>query len=338
MSEEIKVGVVGCGYWGPNLIRNFSGLPGCRLAAVCDVSRERLEHMSRLYAGVACFDNFDRFLKESGCDAVAIATPVYLHYKMACPALESGKHVFIEKPMASSSKECDALVELAAERSLTLMVGHTFLYSAPVRKIKEIVQAGTIGDIRYVSSRRLNLGLFQKDINVVWDLAPHDISIVNYIMDAAPTAVNCQGEAHVTQGIEDVSSLAMFFPGGRFAMIHSSWLDPKKVREMTVVGTKEMILYDDLEPLQKIKIYDQRVERPPHYDTYAEFTYSYHYGDMHAPRIDQVEPLRVECGHFLDCIRTGKRPLTDGRSGRDVVRVLEAASESLGRQGARVEV
>jgi predicted dehydrogenase len=274
----------------------------------------------------------------SGIDALAVATPVYLHHRMARRALEAGKHVFIEKLMASSSEECRDLVELAEAKGLTLMVGHTFLYSAPVRKIKEIVESGTIGAIRYISSRRLNLGLFQKDINVVWDLAPHDISIAIYIMGEAPVAVNCQGQAHVTAGIEDVSSLAMFFPGGQLAMIQSSWLDPRKVREMTVVGTREMILYDDLEPLQKIKIYDQRVETPPHYDTFAEFQYAYHYGDMHAPHIQQTEPLKVECGHFISCIQTGETPLTDGRSGWDLVKVLEASSESLKRRGERIDL
>jgi predicted dehydrogenase len=307
------------------------------LVAICDTDGKRLLHLVSMYPGAQGYKSFDEMLA-SGIDALAVATPVYLHHRMAMQALKAGKHVFIEKPMASSSAECRELVELAEAKKLTLMVGHTFLYSAPVRKIKEIVDSGEIGDIRYISSRRLNLGLFQKDINVVWDLAPHDISIAIYIMGGAPVAVNCQGQAHVTPGIEDVSSLALLFPGGRLAMIHSSWLDPKKVREMTVVGTREMILYDDVEPLQKIKIYDQRVEAPPHYDTFAEFQYSYHYGDMRAPRIAQTEPLKVECGHFIDCIVEGKTPLTDGRSGWDLVKVLEASSESLKRKGARVDL
>jgi predicted dehydrogenase len=204
--------------------------------------------------------------------------------------------------------------------------------------IKDIVKSGDIGDIRYISSRRLNLGLFQKDINVVWDLAPHDISIVSYIMGEMPESVNCQGKANVTRGVEDVANMTLYFPGGGFATVHTSWLDPRKVRDMTIVGTKKMIVYDDLEPLQKIRIYDQHVEAPPHYDTFAEFQYAYHYGDMLAPRLQQVEPLKVECQHFLDCIRTGDEPLSSGRGGRNLVRVLEGASASLAREGARVAI
>jgi len=253
-------------------------------------------------------------------------------------SLEAGKHTFIEKPMAASSEQCRELIRIAEEKGLTLMVGHTFLYSSPVKKIKEIIDSGQLGDMRYICSRRLNLGLFQKDINVVWDLAPHDVSIIIYLMGEAPCELNCQGKANVTDGIEDVANLTLLFPSGGFATVHSSWLDPRKVREMTIVGTKEMVVYDDVEPLEKIRIYDQRVEVPPHYDTFAEFQYSYHYGDMCAPRIDQAEPLRVECSHFLDCIRSGDKPVSDGQSGLMLVRILEAASQSLRERGARVEI
>jgi predicted dehydrogenase len=218
------------------------------------------------------------------------------------------------------------------------MVGHTFLYSAAIRKIKAIIRHGDIGEIRYVSARRLNLGLFQKDINVTWDLAPHDISIVNYIMGDAPVAVNCSGKAHVRPGIEDVTATCIHYDRERFATIHSSWLDPRKVRDMTIVGTKRMIVYDDVQPLEKIKVYDMRVEVPPHYDTFAEFHYSYHYGDSYIPYVKQEEPLKVECQHFLDCIREGRKPLTGGREGLEVVRVLEAASASLKRNGQSVAV
>jgi predicted dehydrogenase len=257
---------------------------------------------------------------------------------MAKAALEAGKHTFIEKPMAASSAECEELNEIADRNGLTLMIGHTFLYSAPVRKIKEIVKSGDIGNIQYISSRRLNLGLYQKDINVAWDLAPHDISIILYIMEHAPLSVNCRGNCHVTPGIEDVTNMALTFPSNQLATIHNSWLDPRKVREMTIVGTRRMIVYDDVEPLEKIKIYDARVDRPPHYNTFAEFTYSYHYGDIYIPYVKQEEPLKVECQHFLDCINTQATPISNGHHGLELVRILEASSHSLRQHGAPVHL
>jgi predicted dehydrogenase len=228
------------------------------------------------------------------------------------------------------------LIEIAECKGLVLMVGHTFLYSAPVRKIGEIVQAGDLGEIRYINSRRLNLGLFQKDINVAWDLAPHDISIILHILGEPPLVVNCQGNAHVTPGIEDVTNISLTFQHKRFATIQSSWLEPRKVREMTIVGTRRMIVYDDLQTHEKIKIFDVRVERPPHYDTFADFHYSYHYGDSYIPHLKQEEPLKIECQHFLDCIEKGIQPLTGGNEGLELVRILEAASNSLKKQGAPV--
>jgi predicted dehydrogenase len=218
-----------------------------------------------------------------------------------------------------------------------LMVGHTFLFSPAVRRMKEIIDAGDIGEVQYIAARRLNLGLFQKDINVAWDLAPHDISILLHLLQELPARVSCQGSSHVTQGIEDVTMMYLTFPH-LCAFVHNSWLDPKKVRQMTVVGSQRMIVYDDTEPLEKLKIYDARVEVPPHYDTFAEFTYSYHYGDAYVPYIKQDEPLKLECQHFLDCIRNSEVPLTNGRLGLDVVRILEAANESLQLQGASVSV
>jgi predicted dehydrogenase len=238
--------------------------------------------------------------------------------------------------MASSSAECEELIEIAQRKGLVLMVGHTFLYSAPVRKIVEIVQAGDIGEIRYINSRRLNLGLFQKDINVAWDLAPHDISIILHVLGELPETVNCQGNAHVTPGIEDVTNISLSFRQKRFATIQSSWLEPRKVRDMTIVGTRRMIVYDDLQTHEKIRIYDVRVERPPHYDTFADFHYSYHYGDSYIPHIQQEEPLKAECQHFLDCIENGVKPLTSGHRGLELVRILEAASASLKSYGAPV--
>ena len=336
MSEPISVGVVGCGYWGPNLVRNLRKLPNCNLKAVCDLSEGRLKHVLALYPDVEGTTDYEQFLHTFDLDAVVIATPVHAHFHLARASLLAGKHTFIEKPMASSSAECEELNEIAGRNGLILMIGHTFIYSSPIRKICEIVQAGDIGDIRYINSRRLNLGLFQKDINVAWDLAPHDISIILHILGEFPISVNCQGNAHVTPKIEDVTNMSLYFPHQRFATIQSSWLEPRKVREMTIVGTRRMIVYDDLQTLEKIRVYDVRVERPPHYDTFAEFHYSYHYGDSYIPRIQQEEPLKAVCQHFLECIETGVEAKTNGRDGLDLVRILEAASTSLKANGAPV--
>ena len=326
MTKQIKVGVVGCGYWGPNLIRNFRALPDCSLKMMCDVNQDRLKHLKALYPEVEGSTDFSHMLNGAGLDAVVIATAVRFHFQMAKASLLAGKHTFIEKPMAASAKECEELVEIAERKGLVLMVGHTFLYSPAVRKIKELVEWGDLGEIRYICARRLNLGLYQKDINVAWDLAPHDISIILHIMEENPVSVNCRGSAHITPGIEDVTSMWLNFSNDRTAMIHSSWLDPRKTREMTIVGSKRMIVYDDIAAIEKIKIYDARVERPPHYDTFGDFHYSYHYGDMHVPYIRQEEPLRSECQHFLDCVKEGISPLTDGRRGLQLVKILEASS------------
>jgi predicted dehydrogenase len=339
MSKIINIGVVGCGYWGPNLIRNFHSLPRCRMKWMCDANPMRLKHLKTLYPSVEGLLDYEEMLKADGLDAVVIATSVRSHFPMAKASLMAGKHTFIEKPMAASVAECEELVDLAESKGLTLMIGHTFLYSPAVRRMKELLaRTHDMGAIQYICSRRLNLGLFQKDINVTWDLAPHDISIILYLLEESPVSINCRGNAHVTPGVEDVTSLCMNFRRGPFAMVHNSWLDPRKVREMTIVCAKRMIVYDDIEPLEKIKIYDTRVETPPHYDTFAEFQCSYHYGDIYTPYLKQEEPLKVECQHFLDCIIQGEEPLSSGRQGMELVRVLEAASLSLKRHGAVVDL
>ncbi|MGP8201796.1 MAG: Gfo/Idh/MocA family protein [Limisphaerales bacterium] len=336
--KRIKVGVVGCGYWGPNLVRNFRSLPDCTLEMMCDLSHDRLKHLSSLYPEVKGEKDYGHMLNGVGIDAVAIATSVKLHFPMAKASLLAGKHTLIEKPMAASSAQCAELVELARKQGVVLMVGHTFLYSPAVRKIKEIVDRGDLGEVRYICARRLNLGLFQKDINVAWDLAPHDISIILHLLGEQPYSVNCRGSAHVTPGVEDVTSMSLSFHKDRSAIIHSSWLDPRKVREMTIVGSKRMVVYDDVAQQEKIRIFDARVERPPHYDTFAEFHYAYHYGDTYAPYLKQEEPLKTECQHFLDCIQHGKEPLTSGEKGLELVRILEVSSESLKLGGSPVEL
>jgi predicted dehydrogenase len=331
-----NLAVIGCGYWGPNLVRNFRSLPSVKVVLVCDKNAERLDHLGRLYPEVEKTADSARILDHASVDMVAIATPVSTHHALAAACLRAGKHTFVEKPLAATSAQCSQLTEIAEARSLTLMVGHTFIYTTTVRKIKEIVDSGEIGDLMNISCRRLNLGLFQKDINVAWDLAPHDISIILYIMGKKPVSVNCQGKAHVSPGIEDITNITLSFPNGGFATIQSSWIDPRKVREITIVGTKKMIVYDDTEPLEKVKIYDKRVEAPPHYDTFGEFQYSYHYGDIHSPFVRQEEPLKAECQHFVDCIDKGVRCDSSGHDGLDVVRILEAATESLRKGGGMI--
>ncbi len=338
MSHGLSIGVVGLGYWGPNLARNFSQLQGCNLKALCDLDPDRLEKMRPLYPAAAKFSSFEAMLRDSDLDAVAVATPVPHHFPVAKAALLAGKHVLVEKPFAASVAECEELIELAATRGLTLMVGHTFLYSAPIQMIKRIIDSGDIGEIRYINSQRLNLGLFQKDINVVWDLAPHDISIILHLLGRTPDFVNCQGNAHITPGIEDVSNLSLSFQSGQFATIQSSWLEPRKVRQMTIVGTRKMIVYDDIQPMEKIRIYDTRIERPPHYNSFGEFHYSYHYGDSFVPYIEQSEPLRQMCQHFISRILDGAPSLSSGQSGLEVLRILEASSKSLKSNGAAVNV
>jgi predicted dehydrogenase len=338
MTKKIKVGVVGCGYWGPNLVRNFRSLGDCDMKVMCDMNEQRLAHLKSLYPEVEGSVDYNHMLNGIGLDAVVIATAVKAHFPLAKASLLAGKHTMIEKPLASSTAQCEELIDIAEKNGLVLMIGHTFLYSPAVRKIKEIVDAGDIGDIRYICARRLNLGLFQKDINVAWDLAPHDISIIQHVMGEQPVAVNCRGSAHITPGVEDVTTMCLTFRRQQTAVVQSSWLDPRKVREMTIVGSQRMIVYDDVAPLEKIRIFDARVERPPHYDTFAEFHYAYHYGDVYAPYVKQEEPLKVECQHFLDSIKNGSVPLSDGRQGMQLVQILEASSESLRRGGGPVEL
>ena len=334
----LNVAVVGAGYWGPNLIRNFRGLEDCAVKTVCDMNADRLMHLKRLYPEIGLTRDISEVLADTSIDAVAIATPIPVHYPFALASLRAGKHTFIEKPMASTSAQCQELVDEAARRSLTLMVGHTFIYTPTVRRIREIITSGELGEVMYISSRRLNLGLFQNHHNVVWDLAPHDLSIILYLLGEDPVSVNCQGMAHLKPGIEDVTSMSLLFPSGSFALVHNSWIDPKKIRETTIVGTRRMLVYDDIEQIEKIRIYDKCVERPTPSDTFAEWQFSYHYGGMQAPYIKQTEPLGVECQHFLDCIRSGTPPDTDGREGLRVVRILEAATQSLKSGGSIVSL
>jgi len=333
-----KVGVIGCGYWGPNLIRNFVQMSRTDVKLVADLDDTRLKHMKEIYPSLETTKDFQDILDDSEIDIVAVATPVHTHFKLASDALACKKHVFIEKPIASSVAEADGLIDLSEKNARKLMVGHTFLYTSAVRKMKEIIESGELGEIFYINSQRLNLGLFQQDINVVWDLAPHDISIVLFLLGEKPQSVSVVGAPHINNAIQDVAILTMQFAENRLAFIQTSWLDPDKIRKMTVVGSKKMMVYDDVEPTEKIRIYDKGVEVPKHYDTYDEFHYSYKYGDILIPKIEGSEPLRTELSHFIDCIEKDEKPLSDGYNGLEVVRILEASQKSLDAGSIRVAI
>ena len=328
------VGVIGCGYWGPNLLRNLSQLPISRVKYCCDLDDARLGHMKSLYPNVTATKRYEDLLEDDEVEAVAIATPVTTHYPIAKACLESGKHVLVEKPLASSIAEAEDLNRIAEERGLVLFAGHTFVYNAAVEKMRELVEAGELGEVFYVSSVRVNLGLFQEDINVIWDLAPHDISILNYIFGREPVTVSTFARSYIRPGIEDVAFVVLQYPKGVVAHIHVSWLDPCKIRRTTLVGSKKMLVYDDTSTLEKIRVYDKGVTIQPHYDTFGEFQLAYRFGDIVVPKINDVEPLKKECTHFIECVRNGASPMSNGRAGLAVVKVVERACESAKLGGA----
>lgn len=332
------VAVVGCGYWGPNLIRNFSQMPGVRMKTAVDLNKERLRHIGQLYHGVHTTSAFDDVLADPEIDAILVATPVSTHHVLAKRALLAGKHVLVEKPMAASVAEAEELNVIADDRGLILMAGHTFLYTAAVNKMKDLISSGELGHIYYISTTRVNLGLFQEDINVVWDLAPHDVSILNYVLGAEPETVSAQGQAYIQSGIEDVAFLHLRYPGDIVAHTHVSWLNPDKIRRITVVGSKKMLVYDDVSTTEKIRVYDKGVTVQPHYDTFGEFQLSYRFGDIYTPRLDDNEPLKNECQHFVQCIQKRETPRSDGHSGLAVVRVMERACESIRKSGEQLSL
>jgi len=330
--DHMNIGVIGAGYWGPNLIRNLVEMPGANLVGVADLRADRLKHLQARYPKLRLTDDYWE-LFSMGVDAVVVATPPTTHYTIARNALEHDLHVLVEKPLSLRSEEALALVNLADERDRTLMVGHTFEYNTAVRMLKEIIDSGELGDILYIDSVRVNLGLFQPNLNVVWDLAPHDVSIMHYILGQVPERVSAQGSDSIVPGKHDIAYLNLEFPDSVLAHVRVSWLDPSKVRRTTVVGSRKMVVYDDVNPMERIKIYDKGVEAPRYTDTYDEFQFSYRQGDVVIPNIQFKEPLREECEHFLECARTGARPQSDGYSGWKVVRVLEAADRSLQNGG-----
>jgi predicted dehydrogenase len=330
--------VIGCGYWGPNLIRNLGVAHRSRVTLCSDLDQSRLDHMQELYPSLKTTRDYRDILADPDISAVAIATPVSTHFKLAMDALAARKHVFVEKPLAQSSEQCLELASEAARRNLVLMVGHTFVYTAAVNKIRDLIAAGDLGEIYYINSTRVNLGVFQPDINVVWDLAPHDVSIMNYILGTRPERIAGHGKSYIRPGVEDVAFLDLEYPKGVIANIHVSWLDPCKIRRTTVVGSKKMLVYDDVSSLEKIRVYDKGVTVPPHYDSFGEFKLSYRFGDILTPRLDEAEPLKVECRHFVDCIEQRRRPRSTAEEGLAVVRVLEAACESMRDSSRLVDI
>lgn len=331
----MHVGVIGCGYWGPNLVRNLLANRKCRSVTVCDPDEVNLARMRERFPHVTCVSTLNDLLADPRIEAVLIATPVSTHFPLAQACLESGRHTFVEKPLTASVVQAEQLIETADRHNVVLMVGHTFEFSPPVVKIKEIIESGALGDIYYVSAIRVNLGIHQKDVSVVWDLAPHDLSMLFYWLDEAPSAVAMMGGAYVRPGISDVAFVNLQFASGTIANLQVSWLSPSKLRQTTIVGSQKMLIYDDTNAMERVKVFDRGVEflEPT---TFNEYTLTYRTGDIVSPAIPTTEPLQLELDHFLECAGTGERPRTDGLNGLRVVRVLEAIERS-GRNGNRLE-
>jgi len=329
------IGVIGCGYWGPNLLRNFAENEAAQLRLICDLDDARLAAMGRRYPAARTTNDYQNLLADSGLDAVAIVTPVATHFQIAKEALLAGKHVLVEKPLTSTARQAEELIELAERNRCTLMVDHTFVYTGAVRKMKEILASGELGDLLYFDSIRINLGLFQRDINVLWDLAPHDLSIMDYLIERQPIGVSALGSCHIEPGIENIAYLVMKFPDDFIAHFHFNWLAPVKIRRTLIAGARKMILYDDIEPTEKVRVYDKGVTANRVTDREADYQtlVSYRTGDVWAPKLDSTEALRHVVAEFLDSIASGRQPLTDGEAGLRVVRILEAAQQSIKEEG-----
>jgi predicted dehydrogenase len=336
--SRVGIGVVGYGYWGPNLVRNFVNNPSARLVAIADLDPGKLAACARLYPGVATTGHYDDLLKNPNIDAIAIATPVRTHYELALAALRAGKHVLVEKPLAQSADLVRHLIDEADRRDLTLMVDHTFLYTPAVQKIRELVKKDELGDVYYYDSTRSSLGLFQSDVNVIWDLAVHDISIIQYILNQNPVAVSATGSCHVAGSPENMAHITLFFEGSCVAHVSVNWLSPIKVRQTFIGGSKKMIVYDDLEPTEKIKVYDKGITLDGLSEDAHQFRIGYRAGDMWAPNISTKEALQTEIEHFIDCVRNGSQPTSSAASGLQVIEILEAASRSIAEQGKPVQL
>lgn len=337
MSSRTRLGLIGYGYWGPNLARNFHQLPDAWLVACADADPARLTEAARLYPSIQQTVTDPRELFDNPTlDALIIATPARSHVSLVTQALEAGKHVLVEKPLALTTADARALVECARKNKRVLMVGHTFEYNPAVWKIQELLDSGALGELYYIYSNRVNLGRVQTDINALWSIAPHDVSIMLALLKTMPLSVSAHGATYLNPGVEDVVFALLQFPNNVAGHIHASWLDPSKTRQMTFVGSEKMIVYDDVDPEAKLKIYDKGVYKRG--DAFGEFQLRIRSGDISIPKLDLTEPLRYECAHFLECIREDKTPRTDGENGLRVVRVLEAAQQSLSQNGAAISL
>ncbi|MBD2517981.1 Gfo/Idh/MocA family oxidoreductase [Nostoc sp. FACHB-973] len=334
----INIGVIGYGYWGPNLVRNFVEMPGVEVRTVSDFKPELLTKVQARYPAIQITQDCQDIFTDPKIDAVAIATPVSTHFQLALAALQAGKHVLVEKPMTTTSEQAIRLIEEAEKRNLVLMVDHTFVYTGAVRKMHDLIATNSLGDIYYYDSVRVNLGLFQHDVNVVWDLAVHDLSIMNYVLPSQPYAVSATGISHVPGEPENLAYLTLFFEKNLIAHINVNWLAPVKIRRTLIGGSQRMIVYDDLEPSEKLKIYDKGITVNGNSESVYQMMIGYRTGDMWSPKLDMTEALKTEGLHFINCIEKGDRPLTDGEAGLRVVRILEAATQSLKKQGQLIEL
>lgn len=338
MEKTVSVGVIGCGYWGPNLVRNFSEAPGTKVKTVSDFRMDLLTKMQARYPAIQITTDCQDIFNDPEIDAVAIATPVSTHFDLALAALKAGKHVMVEKPMTATTEQSLRLIDEAARRNLVLMVDHTFVYTGAVSKMQELVADGSLGDVYYYDSVRVNLGLFQHDVNVLWDLAVHDLSIMDYVLPAKPYAVSATGISHVPGGPENIAYMTLFFENNLIAHLHVNWLAPVKVRRTLIGGSQKMIVFDDLDPSEKVKVYDKGITLSDSAENAYQMMIGYRAGDMWAPRLEITEALRTEALHFAQCIRQGERPITDGHAGLRVVRILEAATQSMKQQGQLVKL
>ena len=329
----LGIGVVGYGYWGPNLVRNFSSVEGAQVIAICDMDAAKLAVGKRRHPNAVVTSEYQDLLKDKRIDAIAIATPVHTHFDLALAALKAGKHIFVEKPLAQTSEQVRRLIEEAERRRLILMVDHTFLYTPAVQKIRELIVEGAIGDIYYYNGVRASLGLFQSDVNVIWDLAVHDISIIEYILQEKPVAVSATGASHVAGSPENMAHIALFFQSSCIAHISVNWLSPVKVRQTLIGGSRKMIVYDDVEATEKIKVYDRGITVNGTAEKENQLRIGYRAGDMWAPHLPAKEALQTEAEHFITCLHSGKSPISNGRTGLQVVEILEAASRSVAAQG-----
>src|SRR5579862_6568033 len=332
----VKIGVIGYGYWGPNIVRNLQGLDSTCTELICDSNPLAQARARKAYPGVKIVSDPNDVMRSPDIDAIAIITPVWTHYELAKKALENGKHVFIEKPFASNSAQAQELIDLAAQKNLQIMVDHTFLFTGAVRKIRELTESGALGDLYYYDSLRINLGLFQHDVSVIWDLAPHDLAIMDHLIKREPEAIVATGEKHLN-GVEDVAYITVYFPGSVIAHINVNWLSPVKIRTTLVGGQKKMLVWNDLVADEKVRIYDKGVQISSG-DKVRELLVSYRTGDMWAPQVQQLEALRVELDYFAKCITEGRTPFNDGKAGLRIVKMLEAADRSIQKRGEFVRL